>query len=171
MTTKDTKPAKAPATSAQKGKERLSKAAAKGKERLSTAAEKGRKQLTAAAEKGRQQIATVAEKGKQRLSKVTPKQKKAAAATVAAVAGVAVAAAGIAAVRKRRKSKQRAIYHVVPSNDRWEVRTEGAQRATSVHETKREAVAAARQLARGKEPSQLVVHRLDGTVQDSFVYG
>jgi hypothetical protein len=87
------------------------------------------------------------------------------------VAAVAVAAAGVDAVRRRRQAKQRTTYHVVPSNDRWEVRGEGAQRASSVHETKRQAVAAARELARGKEPSKLVVHRLDGTVQDSFVYG
>jgi hypothetical protein len=100
--------------------------------------------------------------------RIAPAGKKAA---MAAAAAVAVAAAGVAVARRRRQSKQRTVYHVMPGNDRWEVRGEGAQRATSVHETKREAVASARQLAHSRQPSQLVVHRLDGTVQDSFVYG
>ena len=107
-----------------------------------------------------------------RLQEMTPKQKKVAAAAAAAAAGVAVAAAGVAVAKRRRsKTREQIVFHVLPQDDRWEVRGEGAQRATSVHETKREAVAAARQLARAREPSRLVVHRRDGTVQDSIAYG
>ncbi|HVS64467.1 MAG TPA: DUF2188 domain-containing protein [Thermoanaerobaculia bacterium] len=125
--------------------------------------------VKAALEKAKK--ATVDKAKKTRLE-MSPKQKKVAAAAAAAAAGVAVAAAGVAVARRRRsRSKEETVFHVVPKDDRWEVRGEGAQRATSVHETKREAVAAARQLARDKEPSRLVVHRIDGSVQDSFAYG
>jgi hypothetical protein len=107
-----------------------------------------------------------------KLPKITPKQKKVAAAAAAAAAGVAVVAAGVAVARRRRsRAQETTVIHVLPKDDRWEVRGEGAQRATSVHETKREAVAAARQRAREREPSRLVVHRVDGSVQDSFAYG
>lgn len=61
-------------------------------------------------------------------------------------------------------------YHVVPHNDGWAVEKEGAQRATSVHETKKDAVAAGRELANGHKPSALVVHKQDRSVQETFTY-
>ena len=53
----------------------------------------------------------------------------------------------------------------------WSVTTGGASRATSVHDAKDEAVSAARDLARGKTPSQLLVYKQDGTVQTEQTYG
>ena len=67
--------------------------------------------------------------------------------------------------------KARKSYHVAPHEDGWEVKLEGASRATSVHATKDEATGAARELARKNEPSQVVIHRLDGTVQSHTTYG
>ena len=63
------------------------------------------------------------------------------------------------------------VYRVVPHDEGWAVEKEGASRASSVHGTKSEAVGAARDLAKGSEPSRLVVHRQDGTIQDHFSYG
>lgn len=63
------------------------------------------------------------------------------------------------------------VYHVVPHDEGWAVEKEGASRASSVHGNKKEAVAAGRDLAKGSEPSRLVVHRQDGTIQDNFSYG
>ena len=45
-----------------------------------------------------------------------------------------------------------------------------AERAVSVHATKEEALDRARALAGEHRPSELVVHRKDGTVQDTVVY-
>jgi hypothetical protein len=72
----------------------------------------------------------------------------------------------------RRKSELK-TYVVVPHpNGGWKVQTEGASRATSVHRTKAEAVAAAKELARGKTPSQLLVYKKDGiNVQEELTYG
>ena len=62
------------------------------------------------------------------------------------------------------------VYHVVPREDGWAVAKEGAERATSTHATKKEAVEAGRTLATAKAPSRLVVHKQDGTIQDTFTY-
>jgi len=63
------------------------------------------------------------------------------------------------------------VYHVVPHDEGWAVEKEGASRASSVHGNKKDAVGAGRDLAKGSEPSRLVVHRQDGTIQDNFSYG
>lgn len=67
---------------------------------------------------------------------------------------------------------ERKVYHVLPHEEEgWKVEAEGATRATSVHATKEEALNAARDLARSQEPSQVVVHRQDGSVQTDYTYG
>ena len=53
----------------------------------------------------------------------------------------------------------------------WKVQTKEATRATSVHRTKAEAVAAGKELARSKAPSQLLVYKADGfEVQEEKTY-
>lgn len=54
--------------------------------------------------------------------------------------------------------------HVVPSSGQWSVRKEGATRATGVYSTKKDAVVAAREVAKRAGASDLVVHNKDGTV-------
>lgn len=61
-------------------------------------------------------------------------------------------------------------YHVVPDGDRWAVRREGAERASSVHDTQQAAIDAGRELARQAQ-TELVTHRKDGTIRDSDSYG
>jgi uncharacterized protein YjbJ (UPF0337 family) len=75
--------------------------------------------------------------------------------------------------RATRRKSQLKTYVVVPHpNGGWKVQTEGTSRATSVHRTKAEAVAAAKELARGKTPSQLLVYKKDGlNVQEAKTYG
>ena len=75
------------------------------------------------------------------------------------------------ATQKTTAKKDRATYHVVPHEEGWAVKKEGADRATSVHSNKEEALEQGREVARTKEPSQLVVHKKDGTIQDTFAYG
>jgi len=60
--------------------------------------------------------------------------------------------------------------HITPHPDGWQVKKEGAERASKVTETKKEAVEAGRDAAK-KEQSELVIHRKDGTIQDKDSYG
>jgi uncharacterized protein YdaT len=60
--------------------------------------------------------------------------------------------------------------HVVPHHDGWAVKGAGNQRATSVHDTQRQAIDAARDIAR-KQKSELVIHRRDGRIRDKDSHG
>jgi hypothetical protein len=60
--------------------------------------------------------------------------------------------------------------HVVPRNDGWIIRKEGASRATSVHETQKSAITAAREIARD-QGSELVIHGRDGRIRGRDSYG
>ena len=60
--------------------------------------------------------------------------------------------------------------HVVPHQDGWATKKEGAGRAGSVHDTKADALEQARERAK-RERVEVVIHRRDGTIQDSDSYG
>jgi poly(hydroxyalkanoate) granule-associated protein len=63
-----------------------------------------------------------------------------------------------------------AVFHVVPTEDGWAVRRDGTDGDLSVHDTKKDAVSAAREAAKAQTPSELVVHKQDRSVQESFSY-
>jgi poly(hydroxyalkanoate) granule-associated protein len=65
------------------------------------------------------------------------------------------------------------VFHVVANagGEGWKVEAEGAAAPVAVFGTKDEALSAAREIAKKAEPSQVVVYRLDGTVQTQFGYG
>lgn len=64
----------------------------------------------------------------------------------------------------------RKTVHVVPRKGGWAVKAGRARRATSVHETKRPAVKAAR--ARSKQLKvELIVHGRNGRIQRSDSHG
>ena len=60
--------------------------------------------------------------------------------------------------------------HVVPHEDGWATRKEGSQRAGGVYDTKAQAVGEARGQAK-RERVEVVIHKKDGTIQDSDSYG
>ena len=66
-------------------------------------------------------------------------------------------------------TKKRDI-HVVPHQDGWATRKEGADRAGAVTDTQREAIERARDQAR-REHVEVVIHRPDGKIRDSDSYG
>ena len=66
---------------------------------------------------------------------------------------------------------ERKVYHVTPHDEGWKVVMEGAETPVSTHTTKDEAMTAAREVAKKTEPSQVVVHKMDGTIQTQFGYG
>ena len=70
----------------------------------------------------------------------------------------------------RLERAQVAVYSVAAREEGWAIEKKGSERAVSVHATKEEALDRARALAGEHRPSELVVHRKDGTVQDTVVY-
>jgi len=62
------------------------------------------------------------------------------------------------------------VLHVIPGNDGWTVTVEGEDDAVGTFDTKKEAVSAGRDAAKEHVPSQLIVHKQDRSVQESFSY-
>ena len=62
------------------------------------------------------------------------------------------------------------VLHVIPGDDGWSVTVEGEDGAASTHDTKKEAVSAGREAAKKHAPSQLIVHKQDRSVQETFSY-
>jgi hypothetical protein len=60
------------------------------------------------------------------------------------------------------------VLHVVPHEDTWAVRREGNERVSSTHPTQKDAIEAARDLA--KERDDIVIHRADGTIRERVTY-
>lgn len=62
-------------------------------------------------------------------------------------------------------------HHVVPDpNGGWNVKRGGAERATSHHETKREAIEQGRAVSRSQQ-TELRIHNLDGKISSSDSHG
>lgn len=60
--------------------------------------------------------------------------------------------------------------HVVPHDDKWATKKEGADRAGGVYDTKAEALEHGREQAK-REKTELVIHGKDGKIQDSDSFG
>ena len=61
--------------------------------------------------------------------------------------------------------------HVVYKSFVWQVEVTGEGSARSTHTTKEAAVAAGRTLAKSLAPSELYIHKMDGTIEDKDTYG
>jgi hypothetical protein len=73
-------------------------------------------------------------------------------------------------VRRPRTAAGPAVFHLLPVDLGWEIAREGEPAGGLLFETKKLALSRGRRLARRSAPAELVVHRGDGTVQDSFRY-
>ncbi len=60
--------------------------------------------------------------------------------------------------------------HIVPHQDGWAVKREGNNRATSVHDTQKDAQRAAIPIAK-REKTEVVTHGRNGRIRDSDSYG
>lgn len=60
--------------------------------------------------------------------------------------------------------------HVVPHGDKWAVIGEGNERHTSIHTTQRDAIDAAREIARNQH-SELFIHGQDGKIRERDSFG
>ncbi len=65
----------------------------------------------------------------------------------------------------------RTVYEVAPRGGEWTVKKRGVERPLHVETTKALAVAKAAELTRGDVPSQLLIKRADGTIEDERTYG
>ena len=62
------------------------------------------------------------------------------------------------------------VFHVAPNDDGWHITVEGTDAPVGTYDTKKEAVSVARTTAKEQAPSELVVHKQDRSVQESFSY-
>jgi hypothetical protein len=53
----------------------------------------------------------------------------------------------------------------------WQVRSEDAEKAIGIHDIKEKAIAVGKKVAKNSEPSRLVIHKDDGTIQIAYTYG
>lgn len=60
--------------------------------------------------------------------------------------------------------------HVVPHQRGWAVKGAGNERATSVHQTQQEAIAAAKEIAQNQR-SEMLVHGENGRIRERNSYG
>lgn len=68
--------------------------------------------------------------------------------------------------------RARAVYHVTMHEGKWVVKRQHAPDGEfDAFETKDEAIERARTKAHRVLPSQVVVHRADGTIENEFTYG
>lgn len=117
-------------------------------------------------------------KSKSTTEKVADKVRKAVGQhpTRAAAAGIAAATAvgtvvGTAWLRSRKNAANGATFHVESDgNGSWHLRQEGVDEPLQRHETKRDAVAAARKYARQHNPCALEIHLEDGKVTRRHLY-
>ena len=66
---------------------------------------------------------------------------------------------------------KRRVYHVVPGDDGgWDVKKEGGQRASGHFQKKTDAVGRGKELAKKQGPSQIMIHKQDGTFQSEYTY-
>lgn len=93
-------------------------------------------------------------------------------ARVAGFAGAAVAGlAGAAAIYLVRNGNTVHVLHVRHDDQGWSLARDGAEENPERFSTKREAIAAGRAQASASAPSELQIHRRNGSVARSHRYG
>lgn len=63
----------------------------------------------------------------------------------------------------------RKVYRVQYIESRWKVRHDGL--TLSNHVLKSDAITAGTKVAKANAPSQLVIHKMDGTIETEYTYG
>jgi hypothetical protein len=80
--------------------------------------------------------------------------------------------------KKKKDKSKRKVYHVVPDTVHhgkkrlWKVKLAGRSTvANGVFKGKRDAIERAKELGKKAKLGQVVVHKLDGTIQTEYTYG
>jgi hypothetical protein len=66
---------------------------------------------------------------------------------------------------------ERKVYEVKPHQDGWQGKLQGATRASVVAETKAEALAQTKELAKAAPLGQVIVKGRDNVIQTEYTYG
>lgn len=71
-----------------------------------------------------------------------------------------------------KATTRRVVYHVTPraEDGKWRVKRQGSTKPTRVLNRKDQAVAAAKELAKNRGKGQVVVHKRDGNIDESFKF-
>lgn len=67
-------------------------------------------------------------------------------------------------------SKQRKTYHVTKTDEGWQGKKEGGDRASVTGETKEEVLKRTIEIAKKQGDSSVVVHKQDGKIQEERTY-
>ena len=134
---------------------------------------KGAKAVEKKAKEGAEAVEKTAKKARKQVEKKLgtkkgPSKAKVAGVAAAGVAGLAGLAAAVAYLK--RDSKGRATLHVLAKDSEWLVTSDDKDEPLERFSTKEEAVEAAREAAQKVAPSELVIHRLDGSIMRSHSY-
>jgi len=65
---------------------------------------------------------------------------------------------------------ERVVIDVLPDGGQWKVKPREGQ-SEETYGTKNEAIEHAREMARGQEPSQIVIRKRDGKIEKEYTYG
>lgn len=65
----------------------------------------------------------------------------------------------------------RTTYYVLPHENGWQGKMEGADRASVIGLNKQEIIERTIALARNREPSSVIIHHADGSFQEERTYG
>ncbi|MDX1646678.1 MAG: DUF2188 domain-containing protein [Longimicrobiales bacterium] len=127
------------------------------------------KKAKAAEKKAKKSAKQVEKRVKKTLGKKNgPSKAKVAGVAAAGVAGLAGIAAAVAYLRRDKEG--RATLHVLARDSEWLVTADGREEPLERFSTKEEAVDAARDAAQQAAPSELVIHRLDGSIMRTHSY-
>jgi hypothetical protein len=66
---------------------------------------------------------------------------------------------------------KRVVYHVTPVGEDWRVKRVGAERAANVFESKKDAIARGKELAKHAGLGQVRVHGKNGDIETEHTYG
>ena len=71
-----------------------------------------------------------------------------------------------------KTSPSRKVYDVSQRpDDKWQGKARGGERASVVRETKEQAVKDTTRIAKNQDPSQVVIHKTDGKIQEERTFG
>lgn len=77
----------------------------------------------------------------------------------------------LAAILEAQKGPvETTVLHVTPHGDGWAVMVDGEDEPLDTFDIKKDAVSAGREAAKEHAPSELIVHKQDGAVQDTMSY-
>lgn len=66
---------------------------------------------------------------------------------------------------------ERKTYHVTKTDDGWQGKVEGGQRASVTGATKEEVVQKTTELAKGQDHTSVIIHKQNGDFQEERTYG